>query len=83
MWKWIAFLNRSRFRKPHAVRLIHWIFALSDSALALVVWETTAFMMPSQCALIIRATFFTGSSRLRIAQLYQCVQAFSAHARFR
>ena len=67
---------------PAGQRLIHWIFALVPSERALVTVVTTASITPSQCRLIIRATLFTGSRRLRIAP-YQRFHIRSAQPRDR
>ena len=79
----MALRNRSRLRYPQASRLIHWIFALVASERALVTFVRTASVTPSQCRLIIRATFFTGSRRLRIAHPYQRFHIRSAQPRDR
>ena len=51
----MALRKRTRFLKPRAVYLTHWITELMPSAEALVTPLSTALMIPSKCALTIPA----------------------------
>ena len=67
----MALRKRSRLRKPQAWRWIHWILLFIPSERALVTSVVAALITPSQCFFTMRATRLIGSSRDRIAQLYQ------------
>ncbi len=52
----MALWNRFRFRSPHAIRLIHWIFEFKPSLRAWVTFVVAALITPSQEYLINRTT---------------------------
>src|ERR1700712_1295387 len=79
----MAVRKRSRFRKPRAVYLIHWIFEFTPSDRALVAPRTIALRMPFKWLLIIWATRRTGSRRERMAQENQANQPRRAQPRVR
>ena len=66
----MSVLNRSLFRYPYAFLISPWILLFSPSMGPLVNRCTKKVRILPRRVLHIRATFLTGSNRLRMAQPY-------------
>lgn len=74
----MAVRKPARLRKPRAVYLIHWIFELRLSLVALVIGMRMYVSRLARRLLSVLATFLIGASRERWAQEYQEPKNFRA-----